>query len=152
MTSDTYIAELQWKLMAVLGVTTMIRSCRSAEDRPRDDDPPPPPGNNMCRPPTVKLHVLRHQYTLILSALYVQNVQSNQIVWSVLVAEQYFHIAKTIKVISGPAELQSLLYLEGDHLGIAGTQLSCKITFHVFAAIFSWFKAKLLCGRVFRKQ
>lgn len=55
----------------------------------------------------------------MLSAQHVQNMQSDQIVWSVLVAEQYFHNAKTIKVIRGPAVLQSLVYLEGDHLGIA---------------------------------
>ena len=62
MTSDTYIAELQWKLMAVLGVTTMIRSCRSAEDRPRDDDPPPAsrkqhvPAPN-CEAPCIKASI-----------------------------------------------------------------------------------------------
>lgn len=107
-----------------------------------------PPGNNMWQGPTVKLYVLRHRYAVIVCAA----CSKAQIVWSVLVAEQYFHNAKTIRVISGPAAVQSLVYPEGDHLGIAGTQLSCKITFHILAQILSWFKAELLCGRVFHKQ
>lgn len=52
---------------------------------------------------------------------------------SVLVVEQYFHILKTIMVIRSPVAAQSSVYPQGDHLGIAGTQLSCKSMLHIFA-------------------
>lgn len=78
--------------------------------------------------PTVKLRI-SHQCTVIACAA----CSKAQIVLSVLVAEQYFHKTRTIRVISGPVAVQSLIYLEGDHLGIARRQLSCKITFHTFA-------------------
>lgn len=77
----------------------------------------------------MKLRVLKHRYAVIAWAV----CWKYQIAWSVLVAEQYFHNAKTIRGISSPAALQFLVYPEGDHLGIADTKLSCEIRLQIFA-------------------
>lgn len=107
-----------------------------------------PPGNNMwqgayCEAPSIKASICSNCRRCMF--------KKPQIVWSVLVAEQYFHNAKTIRVISGPAAVQSLVYPEGDRLGIAGTQPSCKITFAIFAQILSWFTAEIALRRTFQQ-